>query len=80
MSLGKAAVDGPKTRAPGTHVGDLDGAPGSWLQPGPDLGFCGHLGSEPVEGRSLSLSPYNSAFQAHFKKKLYLFPSSTLPK
>lgn len=57
MSLGKAAVDGPKTRAPGTHVGDLDGAPGSWLLPGLDLGFCGHLGSEPVEERfSLSLS------------------------
>lgn len=31
---GKEEEDSPSMWAPGTHVGDLDGAPGSWLQPG----------------------------------------------
>ena len=35
-ALGKAVEDGP-ILAPATHVGDSDGVPYSWLQPGPVL-------------------------------------------
>lgn len=32
---GKAAEDGPRSWVPATHIGQLDGIPGSWLLPGP---------------------------------------------
>lgn len=44
-------------------------APGFGL---PQPGWCGHLGSKPVNGRALCHSPpvYNSAFQKIFFKKV----------
>lgn len=33
-------------------------SPDPWLQPGPALAFCKHLGSEPVKGRELCLSGF----------------------
>lgn len=38
-----------------THLGDLDKAPGSWIQPGKSPVHCGHLRNEPAEGRSIPL-------------------------
>ncbi|XP_069922127.1 corrinoid adenosyltransferase MMAB isoform X8 [Oryctolagus cuniculus] len=35
MLLGRAAEDGPSAWASAGHMGHPDGAPGSWLQPGP---------------------------------------------
>lgn len=37
---GKAVKRGPGAWTPGTRVGDQDGTPGSWLQPGPILAFA----------------------------------------
>lgn len=42
---GKAMEDGPNAWAPATHVGNLDGAAGSWFLPSPAY-YWGHLGVE----------------------------------
>lgn len=39
-----------------THVGKLDGVSGSWLQPCPALGIIRHVGGEPADGGSPSIS------------------------
>ncbi|XP_051689719.1 queuosine 5'-phosphate N-glycosylase/hydrolase isoform X2 [Oryctolagus cuniculus] len=44
-----------KSLGPCTHVGDLEEAPCSWLWIGAVPGRCGLLGSEPVDGRPVSL-------------------------
>lgn len=46
---GKAAKDGPNTVVPATHIAELGGVPGLWIQ-------CGHLQSKFVYGRFLSVS------------------------
>lgn len=38
------------------HVGDPNGVPGSWFCPGPAHDHYVHLGSEPANGRFLSVS------------------------
>lgn len=50
--LGKAE-DGPSDWALATHLGDPDEAPGSWLVC--IALHCSHLGTEPADGRPLSL-------------------------
>lgn len=50
---GKIAGDGPYTWAPASHVGVLDGVPGTVP------GHFSYLGSEPVGGRHLFL-PFSS--------------------
>lgn len=37
--LRETVEDGPSVWAPAMHLGDTDGAPGSWLQLGPDVTF-----------------------------------------
>lgn len=39
-----------------THIGNPNGALGSWFQSGPALCHCGHLWSEPGHVRSISSS------------------------
>lgn len=56
-ALGKAAEDGPSAWGSDIHLGDLEDAPGSRLQPG----HGGYLGDEPALGRCLlSSSPFVS--------------------
>lgn len=61
---GKAAENGPNCWTSGIHVENLDGRSGSWLQPGPSLGYCSPLESIPADVRSVS--PV-SAFQKVLK-------------
>lgn len=63
-----AEEDGPSVWAPSTNVGDLNEAPGSWLQPGLLLAIV--TGSKPVmKDLYLSFSLCNSNFQ---KKLIHL--------
>lgn len=58
---GKAAEHGPSVWVPATYLGDHDGIPRSWLQPGL-TGHCGHLGAEPEdEDHTLCLSALTSS-------------------
>lgn len=48
---GKATEKWQKSLSLWTRVGDQEDAPGPWPSPG----WCSHLGSEPLDGRSLYL-------------------------
>lgn len=57
---------------PCTHMGDMDGAPGSWLQIAPASGV-GQVGHEPAEGGAHTLS--GSDFQIN---KMFLLKRATV--
>lgn len=45
-------------KSPVIHVGEVDGIPGSWRQPGLVSAVVGNWGAKPVDGRSLSISAF----------------------
>lgn len=54
---GKEAEDGASTWAPAPHLGDQEGVPSSWLQPGTKPAVVSIWGTnQQVEAHSLSLS------------------------
>lgn len=74
LTAGKAIGDGPHTWGATTYRGDLDGIPGSVLQPGA-AGHCSHLGRQPADGRSLFLIVSVSVTQLY---KFFFFQTKQL--
>lgn len=65
---GKAAQDGPSTRAPAIHVGDRDGVPGSWYEPVTVPAIVAIRGvKQQLEDTSTLVSPF--LFQIKLTKK-----------
>lgn len=56
MSLEKAVKDGPSAWAHAIYVAKLEEVTGTWLWPGLDSAFNGHMRNEPPVRRSLSLN------------------------
>lgn len=77
---GKAVEDGLHTGVPAAHVGDPDEALDSWLQPGPTLGHCNHLGmNQHTEDLLLALC-FSPSFSSSFPPSFSPLPITNLSK